>query len=143
MTTRTPSATATGSELPWHHPDWDGAPVEPRPADAGSEWPAEAVERVVFLLEDYPAFPFPQCLPLTRYFGADGWPLETPAAIKPRLDPRCKPELRRFPWVIDPTEWDENSWLGAFGSYESFLLTNVEVAVVRGFSPYRWRKRTT
>lgn len=143
MTTRTPSETATGSTLPWQQPDWDGAPVEPRPANAGPEWPADAIERVVFLPEDYPTFPWLECLPLTRYFGADGWPLETPAAVKPRLDPRCKPELRRYPWVIDPKEWDEPSWIGAFGDYGSFLLTNAEVAVIRGFRPSRRRKHVT
>lgn len=127
---------------PWYRPDWWGPTVERRPVDAGDEWLPDAVERVTFRREDFADSAFPERLPQTLYFGADGWPLIVPAAAKPRLDPRCQAELHRYPWLARPEEWCERTYLSAFGDYDRFVRHNLQAAIIRGTSNHSLTRTT-
>lgn len=133
--------TAISATLPpWREANWNGPPVEARSEHAGpDEWPDGAVERVVFTLGEVPTYPYPDELPYTEFFGADGWPLHTPEKVKPRLDTRVQAELRRWPWTIRPQEWNERSWLLAASDYERFMRWNIQAkyskAIATSFSP--------
>lgn len=116
---------------PWRCPGWAGPPVETRPTEATPEWPNGAVERVTFTLEAFPDAAFPECLPYTEYFGADGWPLHTPDSVKPRLDPRMQAPLRKHPWTCRPEDWREHDWIRFASSYEAFQCHEMESVVVR------------
>ncbi len=121
---------------PWHRPDWTGPTVETRPENADpTVWPEGAVERVVFTSEALPKYPYPHELPYTEHFGADGWPLHTPASVKPRLDPRMQAELRRWPWTVRPEQWNVRSWLMAGSDYDRFMRWNAQAGLIRSVLP--------
>lgn len=129
--TVTNSREATPILQPWQQTKWDGPVVEVRPADAGPEWPEGSVERVVFTKEAFPRCAFPDRLPYTEHFGADGWPLHTPNRVKSRLDVRCQAELRRYPWTCRPAHWSEECWVGEFSDHETFLQLNAQAQIIR------------
>lgn len=131
MTTSDASANPAGETPEWLRPGWDGPPVEKRSADAGPEWPADAVERVTFTREAWAHEGYPERLPQTLYFGADGWPLMIPSHLKPRLDPRCKAELYRWPWLVRPEQWSDRSLLSAFRDFDRLMRWKVMSTLVR------------
>ena len=135
MTTTNQNAlsTETTNLSAWHLPSWDGPTVERRPEHANpAEWPEGAVERVTFTREAFPNDAFPECLPFTEHFGADGWPLGTPDNVKSQLDQRMQAEFRREPWTYRPESWvEEGAWLRFASSYEDFLRREAESAIVQ------------
>jgi hypothetical protein len=136
------SITSTRNKVPpWQRPGWDGPEVESRPEHGDNDWPEGAVERVTFTAEDFPHSAFPEELPHTRYFGADGWPLCIPERIRPRLDSRCQVELHRYPWIGRPSLWDDQTYLRAFGDYDRFMRLNAQAAMIRGENPDRSFRR--
>lgn len=122
-------------QVPWRRSDWDGPCVESRPENADpGEWPEGAVERVTFRRADFQEFPCANRLPQTLHFGADGWPLLTPEQVKPKLDPRCQAELRRFPWVSRPEFWDADDWATSFGNVARLARLRAQFGIVRRVS---------
>lgn len=131
--------TTSGSStlLPWQLPSWDGQPVETRPADAGPEWPEDAVERVTFRLEDCPDETryIREELPHTLYFGEDGWPLGIPEGEKPFLDPEAKAELRRRPLLVHLRQLQEGELRGLLGNIQHLREVRAMARVFRAVKP--------
>jgi hypothetical protein len=115
----------------WQRKNWRGPKVEHRTAGSSPDWPAGAVERVVFRRQDFPHIT-PELrvtLPSVEYFGADGWPLHTPERIKAVLDQRMRAELHRFPWRT--CEWDERDWEREGRSFDTFTRLNHQAYLIR------------
>jgi hypothetical protein len=130
---RSPSIVGCTKLPPWHRPGWRGPEVEKRPTGRTPEWPANAVERVVFRSEDFRRLS-PQLrshLPLVVYFGADGWPLHTPRGAKEFLDQRMQAELHRFPW--NTAAWDERTWRREASNFDAFVCHVRQAAIIRCF----------
>ena len=122
------------SKLPvWRRKGWRGPKVEQCIAGASSEWPIGAVERVVFRPQDFPGIApeLRAALPSVEYFGADGWPLHTPEAVKAVLDHRMRAELHRFPWRT--CEWGERDWKREGRSFDTFTRLNRQASLITKF----------
>jgi hypothetical protein len=137
MTTTNTTALSTETSIPaWHEPSWDGPTVERRPVDASTaEWPEGATERVTFTQAAFPDYPYPDELPYTEHFSADGWALHTPDSVKTELDPRMQAELRRWPWTTRPAQWHERCWLSWGSDYYRFLRWNAQAGLFLGVEP--------
>lgn len=133
------NTTATPSSIDlvpaWHRPDWNGPTVENRPEGTpdSAEWPKGAAERVTFTLDQFPDVAYPEDLPLVVHFGADDWPLCCPENVKPRLDPRMKPEFRAYPWFTHL--WSERCWTLQGSDHDRFMRWNAQAGLIRAIAP--------